>query len=270
MKDVRIALAVTRCPVGALRENLENTSRWCEKAKQKGAAIVCFPELNISGYSVREDIQRVTESIPGPATQYLEKLAKQLDIIILAGLAEQNEKGRVYASHLVTGPDGLMGVYRKLHLSPAEQSVYAHGERIHLFELSGVRFGIQLCYDAHFPELTTHMALKGADLIFMPHASPRRGSSQDKLTSWLRHLTARSFDNGLFVVACNQVGDNENGLEFPGVAVALDPMGNVMQEYAGSAEEMLMIDLSSDELESIRNHRMKYFLPNRRPELYEL
>ena len=270
MKDIRIALVVTRSPVGALQDNLERTAAWCEIAKQKGAAIVCFPEMNISGYSVRDDIRRAAEPIPGPASIFVEQQAQRLNTVILAGLAEQNAEGPIFASHLVAGPTGMMGVYRKLHLAPAEQPVYAHGERIPLFEVAGVRFGIQLCYDAHFPELTTHMALKGADLIFMPHASPRRGSSQAKLTSWLRHLTARAFDNGLFVVACNQVGDNRNGLQFPGVAVAIDPMGNVMQEYAGPTEKILIVDLTAAELEGVRNHRMKYFLPNRRPELYEL
>ncbi len=70
--------------------------------------------------------------------------------------------------------------------------------------------GIQLCYDAHFPELSTRMAVNGADIIFMPHASPR-GTPSQKLTSWLRHLTARAFDNGVFIVACNQNGDNQKG-----------------------------------------------------------
>jgi N-carbamoylputrescine amidase len=175
----------------------------------------------------------------------------------------------LFAAHLVAMPDGTVGVYRKLHIAPPEQPLYAAGDRIPLFDACGIRFGIQLCYDAHFPELSTRMALEGADVIFMPHASPR-GNSQEKLTSWMRHLTARAFDNGLFVVACNQTGDNGHGLQFPGLALALDPIGNIMNEYAGPTETILIVDLMAAELEAVRSHRMRYFLPNRRPEIYKL
>jgi N-carbamoylputrescine amidase len=111
------------------------------------------------------------------------------------------------------------------------------------------------------------MALKGAEIIFMPHASPR-GNPGEKLQSWLRHLPGRAFDNALYVVACNQVGPTREGFTFPGVAVALNPAGIVMAEYKATKEEMLVVDLKRDEMEEIRKHRMAYFIPNRRPELY--
>ena len=128
--------------------------------------------------------------------------------------------------------------------------------------------GIQLCYDAHFPELSTRMAVDGVDIIFMPHASPR-GTPQEKFDSWMRHLTARAFDNGVFIVACNQVGENQKGLDFPGLAVVVGPSGNILTEKTTGREAMLVTDLKAEELSAIRDHKMRYFLPNRRPELYE-
>jgi N-carbamoylputrescine amidase len=128
--------------------------------------------------------------------------------------------------------------------------------------------GIQLCYDAHFPELTTRMAVDGADIIFMPHASPR-GTPQKKLDSWMRHLSARAFDNGIYIVACNQVGKNQMGLGFPGLAVAIGPSGNILKDKTTDREGVLITDLKAEELSAVRDHRMRYFLPNRRPELYE-
>ncbi|UCF84638.1 MAG: nitrilase, partial [Desulfobacteraceae bacterium] len=119
----------------------------------------------------------------------------------------------------------------------------------------------------HFPEISTVMSLKGADIIFMPHASPR-GNPQEKIQSWLRHLPSRAFDNAVFVVACNQVGKTRQGFSFPGVAMALNPAGTVIAKYGGTQEEMLLVDLKRNEIEEIRKHRMKYFIPNRRPELY--
>jgi predicted amidohydrolase len=109
----------------------------------------------------------------------------------------------------------------------------------------GIRFGIQLCYDAHFPELSTRMAETDADVIFMPHASPR-GQAADKHQSWMRHLPARAFDNGLFVVACNQTGDNENGLVFPGNAVVFSPSGEIMQTRLTGNSGMIMADLTAE------------------------
>ena len=113
------------------------------------------------------------------------------------------------------------------------------------------------------------MALEGADLIFMPHASPR-GTPDEKFNSWTRHLTARAFDNGLFVAACNQTGGNEAGLEFPGVAVLVGPTGEILARTSGQQEGLLVADLEATALQHVREHRMRYFLPNRRPELYRL
>jgi N-carbamoylputrescine amidase len=113
------------------------------------------------------------------------------------------------------------------------------------------------------------MAIKGADLIFIPHASPR-GTPEEKYRSWMRHLTARAFDNGLFVVACNQTGENDKGLYFPGIAVIIGPSGNVIKKNLSNREGLIVVNLKSKDLDRVREHRMRYFLPNRRPELYNL
>ena len=109
--------------------------------------------------------------------------------------------------------------------------------------------------------------VRRAEIILIPHASPR-GTPEEKTESWLRHLPGRAFDNALYVVACNQVGNTGEGLSFPGVALALSPTGRVIASYGGNQENMMLVDLSKDELQETRSHRMKYFMPNRRPELY--
>jgi N-carbamoylputrescine amidase len=134
--------------------------------------------------------------------------------------------------------------------------------------MSGVKLGMQLCYDAHFPELSTCMAVAGADILFMPHASPR-GTTAEKYNSWMRHLSARAFDNGVFIVACNQTGNNQNGLQFPGVAVMIGPDGQVTDKRLSEKDDILVADLKSEDLAAVRTHRMRYFLPNRRPDIYQ-
>ena len=267
MHDIRIALVVCRSPAGRIRRNLDAMDHWIQLARKQDAALICFPELNITGYSNHTDMLRHAQPIPGPIAKNLVQQAASADMVILAGLAEKDLQGRIFASHLVIMPDGNTGVYRKLYIAPPERAIYTPGNQIPLFTAMGVKFGIQLCYDAHFPELATHMAAKGADLILMPHASPR-GTALDKHTSWMRHLPARAFDNSVFVAACNQAGDNHKGLSFPGNAVIFDPSGNIIAQHLDGDEALLIADLKAERLNWVREHQMRYFAPNRRPELY--
>jgi predicted amidohydrolase len=268
MKDTRIAVVTSRAPVGEIKQNLGRTRQWVQKAALAGAHLVCFPELNITGYTTRESLASMAQTIPGPLTIELAQLSGQTGLVILAGLVEQNPQGLPFASHGVFHPDGRIDRYRKSHLAPPERHIFSAGNQIPVFKTAHFTFGIQLCYDSHFPELSTAMAVQGADLIFIPHASPR-GAALAKHTSWMRHLPARAFDNGLFVVACNQWGDNGRGLVFPGNAVVIGPDGKVLKKkVTGQGEQMLIADLAAGDLDAVRTHAMRYFFPHRRPELY--
>jgi N-carbamoylputrescine amidase len=267
MKDIRIAVVVSNSPVNNAGNNFERMAKWIKASKIEDAALICFPELNVTGYSNHKDIKTAAEPVPGTTTRNLSNLAACEKIVILAGMVERDATGRIFASHLVMKPDGFVGVYRKLHISPPERILFSSGNKVPLFDADGVKFGIQLCYDAHFPELSTSMALKGADLIFVPHASPR-GTPAEKFKSWMRHLPARAYDNGLFIIACNQTGENGKGLRFPGVAVIIGPSGQVIAKDISGKEGMIVADLKAQDLDRVRSHRMRYFLPNRKPELY--
>lgn len=267
MNTIRIAAVIFHSPRNQVRENLDRMDGWIAAAKRSGAALVCFPELNITGYGADQAIREAAEPLSGEVGHRLCALAERHQTILLAGLVEKSEDGKIFASHLVLNPEGLLGVYRKLHIAPPEKNAFDAGERFRVFEAAGIRFGIQLCYDAHFPELATHMALNGADVIFMPHASPR-GTPEEKRDSWMRHLPARAFDNAVFVVACNQAGDNGAGLTFPGLAVVIGPDGRVIAADAGGREALLVADLEAGRLAAVRGHAMRYFLPHRRPDIY--
>ncbi|QTA92408.1 nitrilase-related carbon-nitrogen hydrolase [Desulfonema magnum] len=266
MKDIRIAAIISQSFAGKTADNLDGMVKWIKAAKKEGAAVVCFPEMNVTGYSVCQDIKDAAEPVPGSVTDHLSYLAEDQDIVILAGMAEKDENGLIFASHLVVKPEGNFDVYRKLHIAPPERPVFSAGDKVPLFEACGVKFGIQLCYDAHFPELSTLMALKGAEVIFIPHASPR-GTPREKYESWMRHLPARAYDNSFFVIACNQTGENGKGLHFPGVAVVIDPAGKIMEKDVSGGENMVVAELKADVLTGVRNNKMHFFLPNRRDDL---
>lgn len=269
MKDIRIAAVVMSSPVGDIEENLNRMARWCDRAHKKGAALVCFPELNITGYTTRYDIHQVAQSLAGVISTRLLDMAKATNMVILAGMAERDHADRIYATHLVITPQDKIQRYRKLHLAPPEQVELTPGGDLPIFEAAGIKFGIQLCYDAHFPELSTQMALAGAEVIFIPHASPRV-TPEKKFASWMRHLPARAYDNSVYLVACNPCGENGLGLSFAGLAVVIGPSGNVIEGYLENREGMLLADLKTADLTAVRSHRMRYFLPNRRPEIYQL
>ena len=265
--DLRIAAVILNCPIGQISDNLDRMAGWVEAAKKQDADLVCFPEMNVTGYSTGANIKKMAQPVPGKISESVLEMAQEFNIVILAGLAEVDLAGRIFASHLVATDRGLAGVYRKVHIAPPENEIFTAGDSIPLFDINGFKLGIQLCYDAHFPELSTRMATEGADVIFMPHASPR-GTPAEKFDSWMRHLSARAFDNGLYVIACNQTGNNRNELKFPGLAVVLDPAGRILKKDTTGNENMVVADLKAAELENVRGHRMRYFLPNRRPELY--
>ncbi len=265
--DIRIAAAVVQCIVGRIDENLQRMAGLVSAAAAAGVRIICFPELAATGYSHREFIRRHAETVPGRISRHFGRLADAHGMTVLTGMAEVTDDGSYYASHLVVSPRRAPDVYRKVHLAPPEQNLFNAGGGVPVFDCDGVRFGIQLCYDAHFPELSTRMAEAGADVLFIPHASPR-GDASTKHQSWMRHLPARAYDNGVFVVACNQIGDNGQGLTFPGNAVIINPSGNVMARKLDGTEGLLVADLKLEDLRHVREHRMRYFLPNRRKDLF--
>ncbi len=267
MRDLRIAAVCMHSAPGDIDGNLQKTEAFVLEASGQGADIVCFPELSLSGYGLKDPEALCSPNRVEEVVRAITEMARAHEVVVLAGLIEWLEGQGPCISQIVAGPGGLLGRYRKTHLSPSEKGTYRPGNAFDVFPSGDILFGVQLCYDAHFPEISTIMALKGARVVFMPHASPR-GESEEKKDSWLRHLPARAFDNALFIVACNQVGVTDLGFSFPGVAMVLNPAGRLVSAYTGNAENVLMADLKMAELEEIRAHRMRYFLPHRRPQLY--
>lgn len=266
MKPVTLCLAIVTCPCDRFEDNLRTCMDMIRTAAQTGADMVIFPEMNLTGYVTDQRVSFFSRPVDSHLVQSLSRLSDELNLAILAGLAEKAD-GHIYGSHLVFIPGRPYGRYQKLHIAPNEQGLFTPGREIPVFEYAGVRFGIQLCYDAHFPELSTAMALNGADLIVFPHASPR-GTDTDKFRSWMRHLPARAFDNGVFVAAVNQAGENGTGLTFPGLSLAIGPDGKLISRSFSDDNHLHFVSLDPEELAHVRSHRMRYFLPYRRKDLF--
>ncbi|MBN2569897.1 MAG: nitrilase [Deltaproteobacteria bacterium] len=268
MRDFKVAAVCMQSRFGGMEENLKKSESYVRAAASEGVDMICFPELSLTGYSIKGDLNEyAAESIPGPASDHLVKIADKHGMVILAGMLEKGEGGNIYISQVAVGPSGIIGVHRKTHLSPLERSIYEQGEHVEVFRCEDIAFGMQLCYESHFPELSTIMSLQGSDIIFFSFASPNK-NPEEKRVSWLRTLPARAFDNSVFLVACNQMGENGRGLYFPGVIIILGPTGEVLYQYAGYEEKIIVAALKEKDLEETRSNKMRAFMQYRRPELY--
>ncbi len=267
MKAVKAALIVQNCIAGDFNQNLASTLNLISRAVKKKAKIIVFPEMNLTGYVSGTQIISICKPADQDLINKFSNIARKQNITILVGLAEKAAKNQIFASHLIFYPSGNNSIYRKIHTSPFEQKYFTKGNEIEVFKSHEFNFGIQLCYDAHFPELSTAMALKQADIIFIPHASPR-GNSRDKYNSWVRHLRARAYDNSVYIAACNQTGDNLKGLIFPGIVLFIGPDGNVIYKSIEQKEGIHIINIEQSALDQVRSHKMRYFLPQRRSDLF--
>lgn len=277
MQDVTIAAVQMRSVVGDFESNLESIDRLMGEAVAKGAEIVCFPELSVSGYNVYERTGEPAHGtrvptgvqIPSPTTDALESIAERHGVWVLVGLLEVDSSGITYNTQLVVSPDGIQGKYRKTHVPTTEIGTWRHGDELPVFEHPKVRFGVEICYDTHFPEVTTALSNQGAELIFMPHASGGDEPAADKQTRWERYVLARAYDNTVYAAICNQVGDNEAGQVFQGVTFICDPTGKLIAESNdGSAESITVSNLSANALADARKVPETFFRHFRRPEKY--
>lgn len=248
--------------------NLTKIEDFASTAAAKEAEVICFPELSISGY-YRNHPQRLAESIPGETTTRILQIAGRYHIVIIAGLIE-SEGDLFYISQVVAFPDGRVEKYRKTHLGRMERAVFSAGENLPVFHLKDdigqeVLFGIGICYDMHFPEVATAYSLKGAHIIFSPHASPFAGPK--RISVWNRYLGARAYDNTLYVAACNHLikGGSKGG----GMGVWSYRSAALISEYHGNEERMLLYDLDLATLNRYRKKSSKiFYIKDLRRKLY--
>ena len=267
MRDLTVGAVHFHAEPGAIDDNLTHIEAWAARLASQGADVVCFPEMSICGYDRSPDVRAVCQPVPGPAADRLCAIAARQDVTLIAGLAEADVEGRCYISQVIATAQGVAGVYRKAHLCPPERDAFHPGDRPGVFDIGGCKWGLQLCYDSHFAEWSTVQALAGAEILYVGFATAR--DEPDSLYErLLRYLSARAYDNSCYLVACNMAGRDDRGRVFPGVALVLDPKGDVLAASKGWEEGSVTFKLAAAEIARIRQTSMGYFLPHRRPGLY--
>ncbi len=281
MQDITVGIVQMNAPLGEVKRNLAAHRRWTEQAADQGAQLVCFPELSITGHWCAGDVWAASEAVPdGPSTQALLEVAQKLEVFVSFGIAERDQ-GIAYNTQVVVGPAGFVGKQRKLHLSADEYFHFRGGSHIPVLDLGVCKLGIGICYDNLLPEVSRVAAVRGAEVYLMPHASrigpwPHTRRQQptvvrQTMRAWEKVYAARAYDNGMYVVLCNQAGRASTTIaaNHAGGILVWDPNGDLTARSQTEfiEDELIVCRLSAQAYES-RRRSACFNLQTRRPELY--
>lgn len=277
MSTVRIGLIQTRGGPDKSRE-LERESARIREAAAAGARIICLKELfNTPYFCTRQDVDLfdLAEPLPGPTTDHLSALARELGVVLIVPVFERSMAGVTFNSAAVIDADGtLLGKYRKTHIPQdpgfEEKFYFAPGDLgYQVWNTRYAKIGVLICWDQWYPEAARITALKGAQILFYPTAigwlpeeKATLGAAQH--TAWEVVQRGHAVANGCFVAAVNRVG-TEDGTEFWGQSFVSNPYGEVMARGSDADEEVLLADCDLQALEDFR--RIWPFFRDRRTDL---
>lgn len=250
-------------------KNLASVLARFADAAHHGAKLVIFPECALSGYcySSLDEARPVCEPVPGPCTRAIAEAARTLDCSAIVGLLESSGESVFNAAAVIT-PRGIAGTYRKLHLPylGIDRFVTPGDKPLEPFSTPAGKVGINICFDASFPEAARVLKLRGAQLLAIPTNWPVGSDSCAHVTN------VRALENHMIVAAADRVGE-ERGFRFAGRSQIADFSGKLLAE-AGETEETIIyadVDLTAAD----RNHVVRVpgeyeidRIANRRPDMY--
>lgn len=259
MQDT-LPVAVIQMNAGLDRAaNVATAERMVREAAAAGAQFVLLPEL-FNAYGQLDLVVKQAEPIPGPTSELMAQLARQLSIYLCAGsLCEQSPTpGKGYNTSLLCDPRGnVVACYRKLHLFDVEipgqfrvteSRAMLPGEEIVLTELPIGRVGQAICYDLRFPELFRRLVDQQMEILAIPSAF----TASTGRDHWEVLLRARAIESQCYVLAPNQFGTHGEGLASYGGSLIIDPWGKVLARASLDSEEILYAELHADVITQVR------------------
>ncbi len=279
----QVGLVQTSCSLDPA-ENLQKAIEKTRQAAAKGAQIICLQELFRSQYFCRDenaDLFDLAETIPGPSTEALSKVAKELNVVIVASLFERRAAGLYHNTAAIIDAGGeLLGVYRKMHIPDDplffEKFYFTPGDTgFRNFDTKFGRIGVLVCWDQWFPEAARLSAMGGANILFYPtaigwHPAEKAQYGAAQLNAWQTIQRSHAIANGIYVAAANRIGFEgppERGLEFWGHSFVSDPFGQVIAEASCDVEEILIVECDVKRMDEVR--RNWPFLRDRRIDAYQ-
>ncbi|HEY5823836.1 MAG TPA: carbon-nitrogen hydrolase [Cyclobacteriaceae bacterium] len=280
-KLVKVGLVQMSCTKEP-KENLAKAIQKVREAAAKGAQIVCLQELFTSLYFCDvEDYEnfKLAEAIPGPSTESLSSVAKELGVVIIASLFEKRTQGIYHNTTAVLDADGTyLGKYRKMHIpdDPAyyEKFYFTPGDLGYkIFKTKFANIGILICWDQWYPEASRITALMGAEILFYPTAigwatSQDEATNTEQYNAWQTMQRSHAIANGLHVVSVNRVGFEQDGaMKFWGGSFVANPFGSILYKASHENEEVHVQEVDLNKTDSYRTHWP--FLRDRRIDSYQ-
>lgn len=281
MGKVNIGLVQMSCTANK-QENLDKAILKIKEAASGGAQIVCLQELFTSLYFCdEEDYQhfQLAESIPGPSTEALSKVAKDAGVVIIASLFEKRTEGLYHNTTAVLDADGTyIGKYRKMHIpdDPAfyEKFYFTPGDLgYRVFKTKFATIGVLICWDQWYPEAARITSLMGAEILFYPTAigwatTQDEATNTEQYNAWQTIQRSHAIANGLHVVSVNRVGFEQNGaMKFWGGSFVANPFGTILYQASHDQEEVQVLSVDTSKTDLYRTHWP--FLRDRRIDSYQ-
>ena len=282
-RTTKVALVQMRCAPEP-EANLARAIQFIGEAADEGAQIVCLPELFRSQYFCQSEDHAyfsLAESIPGPSTEPLTKLACERSVVIIASIFEKRAAGLYHNTAVVIDSDGkLLGKYRKMHIpdDPGfyEKFYFTPGDLgFQNWKTHRGNVGVCICWDQWYPEAARLTALRGAEILFYPTAIGWHPREKEKygvaqFSAWQTMHRSHAIANGCFVAAVNRVGQEApaggDGIEFWGQSFICAPSGEILAEASAEREEIVSAEI---EWERVNEHRTHWpFLRDRRIDAY--
>ncbi len=278
LRNLRLGL-VQSAPLADPSENVKRAEESIRQAAAQGAQLICLPELFRTPYFPQEETAEhfeFAEPIPGPTTERLSPLARELEVVLIASLFERRAAGIYHNTTVVLDTDGsTAGIYRKMHIPDDplffEKFYFTPGDLgFDAIETAVGRIGVLICWDQWFPEAARLVALDGAEIIFYPTAigwldGETESENAAQREAWITAQRAHAISNGVFVAAVNRTG-REGKLSFFGSSFVADPQGRMIAQAAMDREELLLVDCNPARIEQER--RAWPFLRDRRIDAY--
>jgi len=261
-KKLNVGLVQMSCTANPT-ENLTKAIEKVREAAARGAQVVCLQELFTSLYFCDvEDYEnfKLAEPVPGPSTEALSTVAKELGVVIIASLFEKRTNGIYHNTTAVLDADGAyLGKYRKMHI-PDDPAYYE-------------KFYFTPCWDQWYPEAARITALMGAEILFYPTAigwatSQDQETNDEQYNAWQTIQRSHAVANGVHVVSVNRVGLEQNGaMKFWGGSFVSNPFGKLLYLASHDKEEVSVVEVDLDKTDRYRTHWP--FMRDRRIDSYQ-
>ena len=265
MSTVQIGLIQMKCEED-VQNNLNRVQNYIKESAKQGAKVICLQELFYSKYFCQtEDHQNfeLSEPIPGPIVEKLQKLAESLNIVLIAPVFEKRTEGIYHNSAVVIDADGSMvGTYRKMHIpdDPCfyEKFYFTPGDLgFKTFSTKYGKIGVLICWDQWFPEAARLCALSGAQILFYPTAIGFQEIDAEfakkQHAAWETIQRSHAIANGLFVASVNRVGQ-EDAISFWGQSFVSDPFGEIIAKASSDSNQILLTECDFSQNEETRQN----------------